>query len=130
MPAKSGIEPPTPSAATDTARRDGQAAMLAQVGRVPRQVEVRAEEEARVAEADPPHVRRQEDAPPRRLLLRRAERVDVPLRVDAADLRELLAVDVHVVLGPLAVEPEERHDPQEAERAEDVEHHAPAVGEK
>src|SRR5207237_5052002 len=49
---------------------------------------------------------------------------------NAADLCELRAVDLRMVLGPLAIEPPERRYPREADRAEHVEHHAPAVGDE
>ena len=65
--------------------------MLAQVRRIPRQVEVRAEEEAGVSERDPPHVRRQENLSPWCLLLRYARGIDLPIKTDTADLRQLLA---------------------------------------
>src|ERR1700686_1308876 len=104
--------------------------MLAQIGWIPGQVEVRSKEKAEIAERDEPHVGREEDVFPGSGEVADRGRLNGSIRVDATDAGQLHWIDAFVILGKVAVEKTEGNRPHNAQGAENVENCAPSEGDQ
>ena len=100
---------------------------LDQIRRQPAQEDPQAIDVSEVGAHDRPHVgRAQHDAPRHGRLLADVGFERIALRVGAADVFELVGIDQGVVFGKVAIGEIPQDRPDQADRAADVEHRAPA----
>src|SRR6266705_4888298 len=104
--------------------------MLAQIGGIPGEVEVRSKEEAEIAEGDEPQIGLEENSLPGSGELGGGRRLYASVRLEAADAGQFRAIDAFVILGKVAIKQAEGHGPHNAQRAEDVKNRAPTEGEQ
>src|SRR5260370_14812498 len=100
--------------------------MLAQIGGIPGEVEVRSKEETEIAERDEPHVGRKEDSFPGSRKLRYGGLLDGSVGIDAADAGKLRAIDAVMILRKITIKKAEANRPHNTQRAENVKNRSPA----
>src|SRR3984957_6821370 len=104
--------------------------MFSQIGWIPRQVEIRAEEKAEISERDEPHVGRRKDFFPGRREPRDGRRINGSIWADAPNESQLHPIDAFVVLRKVMVEKAEGNRPQHTQGTENVENRPPSKGQQ
>src|SRR5260370_37861022 len=99
--------------------------MLAQIGGITGEVEVRSKEETEIAERDEPHVGRKEDSFPGSRKLRYGGRLDGSVGIDAADAGKLRASDAVMILREITIKKGEANRPHKNQRAQKVKKRTP-----